>query len=302
MLIQVDLWQVNLKNPIFSLLLLAGIWGSSFILMKRGLFATDGSGILLPLDIAAIRITTASLLLLPVAIKALPFLKGKDYFFISVVGFAGSAIPALCFATAQQKIDSGVAGMLNSLTPFFTFAIGVLIFSQSIRRAQLAGISIAMAGTFILLSGGSKMDYSQWAFGGLLIVATFLYGLSVNTISHKLKHVPPLSITSVSLLLAAIPYSVYLLCCDFTVRVINHPEGFDALGCILILGGVGTGLANFIYFRLTQTAGPLYASSVTYLVPIVAFIWAFADGESMSVLQFIAACLIVCGVWLLRRK
>lgn len=284
------------------MLLLAAIWGSSFILMKRGLFASDGSSLLIPTDIAAIRICTAAVLLLPIAMRALSDLTWKDYFFISIVGIAGSAIPALCFATAQQKIDSGVAGMLNSLTPFFTFTIGILLFKQTLSMFQMAGISIAMAGTFLLLGSGSKVDSSQWSYGGLLIAATFLYGLSVNTISHKLKHVRPLVITSVSLLMAAIPYSIYLLCSNINVRVAGHPEGSSAIAYILILGGMGTGVANFIYFRLTQTAGPLYASSVTYLVPIVALIWAFADGESIGMIQMAAASLIVCGVWLLRRK
>ena len=136
----------------------------------------------------------------------------------------------------------------------------------------------------------------------MLIGATFLYGLSVNTISYKLKHVQPLVITSVSLLIAAIPYSFYLLWSNVTSRVNGHPEGSYAIAYILLLGGMGTCVANFIYFRLTQTAGPLYASSVTYLIPLVALMWAFADGESIGMTQMAAASLIVCGVWLLRRK
>jgi drug/metabolite transporter (DMT)-like permease len=269
--------------------------------MKRGLFASDGSTVLLPLDVAAVRITTAALLLLPISIRAISQVKKRDYPFLAVVGLAGSAIPAFCFATAQQKLNSGAAGMLNSLTPFFTFVIGLLVFKQKASRFQIAGIIIAMCGTFILVDAYAALGTSRWNNAGLLILATFLYGVSVNTIAQKLKHVEPLHITSISLLMAAIPFTIILITGDINQRIGGHPEGRSALNYIFLLGGIGTGLANYIYFRLTQSAGPLYASSVTYLIPIVALLWATADGEPLGLPQSLAAILIISGIWLLRQ-
>lgn len=270
--------------------------------MKHGLYATDGSRVLESEDIAAVRMVVAACILLPVSIKALRKVSAKDYTYIAVVGLAGSAIPALCFATAQQKLDSGVAGMLNSLTPLFTFLIGIFIFRRKVQWMQLSGIVIAMIGTLLLIASGQQAAKMHGGYAMLLVLATFLYGMSVNTIAMKLQHVNALHITSISLLMASSPYLVYLIMSDISQRVQDHPEGMQSLGYVVLLGAMGTGAANFIYFRITQKAGPLYASSVTYLIPIVAYLWAIADGESIGITQIISAALILCGVALLRRS
>ena len=298
---RIDICAVNPKKPIFSLALLALIWGSSFILMKHGLFASDGSRVLDAVDIAAVRMTVAALILLPVSIKAFRIVSAKDYLYIAVVGWAGSAIPALCFATAQQKLDSGIAGMLNSLTPLFTFLIGIFIFQRKVLWMQLTGIAVAMIGTLWLIASGHQTAQLHWGYAMLLVLATFLYGMSVNTIAVKLRHVHALHITSLSLLMAALPYIIYLFSSNIHQRIQQHPEGLQSLGYIILLGAMGTGAANFIYFRITQKAGPLYASSVTYLIPIVSFLWAIADGESIGAVQVLSALLILSGVGLLRR-
>jgi drug/metabolite transporter (DMT)-like permease len=281
--------------------MLALIWGSSFILMKHGLFASDGSRVLNSEDIAAVRMIVAALILLPTSIKAMGKVATGDHKYIAIVGFAGSAIPALCFATAQQKMDSGVAGMLNSLTPLFTFLIGVFVFRRKVEWLQLAGIALAMTGTLVLITSGHQASQLHGGYAMLLMLATFLYGMSVNTIAAKLQHVNALHITSISLLMAAIPYVFYVFMSDMNLRILQHPEGMHALGYIVLLGAMGTGAANFIYFRITQIAGPLYASSVTYLIPIVAYCWAIVDGESIGLMQVMSAVLILCGVALLRR-
>ncbi|MFM7106255.1 MAG: DMT family transporter, partial [Flavobacteriales bacterium] len=197
--------------------------------------------------------------------------------------------------------DSGVAGMLNSLTPLFTFLIGIFVFHRKVQWMQLTGIAIAMMGTLLLIASGHQASQLHWGYAMLLVLATFLYGMSVNTISVKLQHVHALHITSISLLMAALPYLLYVFLSDINVRIQQHPEGITSLGYVVILGAMGTGAANFIYFRITQKAGPLYASSVTYLVPIVAYLWAIADGESIGWTQIISAILILCGVALLRK-
>lgn len=292
---------MNFKKPVFSLALLALIWGSSFILMKHGLYASDGSRVLDSEDIAAVRMIVAALILLPISIKAMRIVAASDYKYIAVVGLAGSAIPALCFATAQQKMDSGIAGMLNSLTPLFTFLIGIFLFRRKVQWMQLTGILIALIGTLLLIATGHQMSQLHWGYAMLLMLATFLYGVSVNTIAVKLQHVHALHITSISLLMASIPYVVYAFTSQIFTRIQQHPEGLQSLGYIVLLGAMGTGAANFIYFRITQKAGPLYASSVTYLIPIVAYLWAIADGESIGFMQIISAILILCGVALLRK-
>jgi drug/metabolite transporter (DMT)-like permease len=288
------------KRPEFSstliLILLALVWGSSFILMKMGLRATDGSPVMSPYQVACLRMIFAALALSPITIHAVKKIKKEDWKYLLVVGLCGSGIPAFLFAISQQFLDSGLAGILNAITPLFTLLFAVLFFKKETHKKQIFGMIIGFIGAAgIIAVKGSSLENYQYAF--LIITATFLYGISVNTVGHHLQHVKAPWITAISITIASIP-CLLIFATTNIAAITSHPEGFRSLSAIAILAIFGTGIANIIFFRLTQTAGAIMASTVTYLIPIVAVGWGFFLGESLSMGQLAFAGVILLGVYL----
>lgn len=285
-----------------AMLLLALTWGSSFILMKRGLKDELNGPVLAPEQVAALRMGIASLVLLPVSIRAFAKIKTGEWKYLAVVGLIGSGIPAVLFTTAQQQLDSGLAGILNTLTPLFTLTIGAALFRKEVIKRQLLGVFIGLAGAICLIALRGFGNTENWMFSFLIIIATLFYGISVNTISTKIPHIHPLHITALSLLIAGIPWTVYLLNTDIFTVVSNHPHGMTSLGYVALLAVFGTCMANMLYFWLTQETGPMFASSVTYLMPLVAVLWGLGDGERFGLPQMGCAAFILLGVWLVNKK
>jgi drug/metabolite transporter (DMT)-like permease len=284
------------------MLLLALTWGSSFILMKRGLKDDLNQPVLAPEQVAALRMGIASLVLLPVSVRAFRKIKIEDWKYLAVVGLVGSGIPAVLFTTAQQKLDSSVAGILNTLTPLFTLLIGAAVFRKNVIPRQFIGVFIALAGAVCLIALRGISNTENWGFSILIIIATLFYGISVNTISSKIPHIHPLHITALSLLMAGIPWTIYLLNTNISSIITDHPHGLTSIGYITILAVFGTCMANMLYFWLTQQTGPMFASSVTYLMPLVAVIWGLGDGESFGWMHLGCAAIVLAGVWLVNKK
>lgn len=285
-----------------ALLVLALTWGSSFILMKKALRDESGSPVLFPAQVAGLRMGIAALVLLPVSLKVFRKLSISDWKYLSVVGLVGSGMPAVLFTTSQQYLDSGIAGILNALTPLFTLLIGLLVFRRVVMPRQFMGVFIGLAGAACLISLRGFGDSSNWAYSLLIVLATLFYGISVNTIAAKLKHIRPMHITAISLLIAAVPWSVHLLCSDVGDIVRTHPHGAQSLMAVCILAVMGTCVANMLYFWLTQQTSPLFASSVTYMMPLVAIGWGMADNEVVGLPQILCGLIILTGVWLTSLK
>ena len=296
--------QTPVSRPIhlIAIALLALTWGSSFILMKNAMRDEMGKQVLAPDQVAALRMGIASVLLLPVSIRAFRKIKVREWKYLAVVGLLGSGIPAVLFATAQQHLDSSLAGILNTLTPLFTLLIGVTFFRKQFRWMQLLGIMIGLSGAVSLIIMNQSGSSSNPMFAALIILATLFYGISVNTISAKIPHIHPLHITALSLLLAGIPWSIYLAQTDFTDIVANHHHGWTSVGYVAVLAIFGTCMANMLYFWLTQQTSPLFASSVTYLMPMVAVGWGVEDGESLTAIHLMCGLVILAGVWLVNKK
>jgi drug/metabolite transporter (DMT)-like permease len=189
--------------------LLAITWGSSFILMKRGLQTSEGLPVFSPEQVAALRMSIASLVLLPVSIPALWRLNKNDLKWLAVVGLVGSGFPAFLFTMAQKHHESSIAGILNSLTPLFTILIGMIVFGRKGDSKKLLGILVGLAGAALLMALKWTDGEKHWDALFLIILATAFYGLSVNVIPYALTHMKPLEITAVSLLFIGIPM------CDF---------------------------------------------------------------------------------------
>ena len=277
------------------LVLLSLIWGSSFILMKRGLVYFT------PPQVAAIRLTVAFAASFPLALSGYKNIKAKDWKYIAVPGVIGSGIPAILFSTAQTHLNSSLAGMLNSLTPLFTLIVGAMFFRFRFSTYHIAGVLlgfIGAAGLMLIRADGLYMENGGYAL--LIIIATLFYGISVNTIKAKLNHISALTISGWGLLFATIPYSIYLFCfSDFTLRLHMETGAWMGLGYIATLGIMGTALSNLLYFHMVKISSPLFASAVTYFIPIVALGWGVMDDEKLQLLHLIAFGFILAGVALI---
>lgn len=261
-----------------------------------------GSAVLRPEQIAALRMCIAALVLSPVSILAIPKIKKENWKWLAIVGLIGSGIPAILFTLSQQFLDSSVAGVLNALTPLFTLLIGIVVLRRVASPRQVMGVLIGLIGAFSLILANGPGSTQNWWASLLIVVATLCYGISVNTISAKLSQVHPVQITALSLLIAAIPWSIYLLTTDLGHILRTHPHGYASMGYVSILAIFGTCMANMLYFWLTQVKSPLFASSVTYLMPLVAIGWGVLDGEAFTGLHLLSCLIILFGVWLVTRK
>jgi len=287
---------------IAAIAVLALTWGSSFILMKRALKDESNQPVLAPEQVAALRMGIASAMLLPISIRVFRKIKFHEWKYLAVVGIMGSGMPALLFTTAQQHLDSSLAGILNALTPLFTLLIGIAFFRKQFKWTQLIGVFIGLTGAVSLIALQGFGSSQNPLFALLIIVATLCYGISVNTIYAKIAHIHPLHITALSLLMAGIPYSIYLTQTNFTEVITLHQHGWRSLGYVIVLAILCTCLANMLYFWLTQQTSPLFASSVTYLMPLVAIGWGLDDGENFGLIHLCCGLVVLAGVWLVNKK
>lgn len=278
------------------LITLALIWGSSFILIKKGLVG------LTPMQLGSLRILFAAIFLLLIGFKSLAKIPLVQWKYIALTATLGTFVPAYLFAIAQTQIDSTVSSILNSLTPLNTLIFGVLAFGLSFRRAQIFGVVIGLAGTFLLIINGAFHHPEQNYFYAILVlIASVCYALNVNLIKKYLSDLSPLSISTGNFLVLFFPALLVLFFSGFfdmiAVESVQHSVLF-----VMILGVLGTGIANIIFFKNIQISSPVFATSVTYLIPVVAFGWGLLDNEMLTPVQFLGAFIILFGVYLSAKK
>jgi len=279
------------------LLLLTIIWGSSFILIKKGLVAFSSD------EVAALRIFTASLFMLPFAISWMKQVPRSEYKIIFISGLIGSLIPAFLFAIAQTRLESAVTGIVNSLTPVFVIIVGAAFYQQKISPKMVLGLLLAFIGTLALILSDGASELSVNLYAGLVILATILYGFNVNILKFRLSEINPIAVSSISIVLCSPFVLIHLLFnTDFLFQLANDEGARIALGYLTILGVLGTGLALILFNFLIRIATPLFASSVTYLIPIVAVFWGIIDGESLRMMHYASMIVIIGGVYLANKK
>ena len=279
------------------LVLLAFVWGSSFILMKKALVG------LTPIQLGALRILIAGLFLLLIGFKSLKEIKRKHYKYILSTALLGTFFPVFLFAFAVKGIDSSIASILNSLTPFNTFLIGVFAFGLTFKKRQLLGIFIGLLGTVLLILKGADLNPNQnYWFSILVVIASIGYALNVNIVKKHLSDISALSIVTGNFLLLVIPASIVLFFSGFFTSFGFTETKISALGYITILAVLGTGIAKVFYNKMVHLASPVFASSVTYLIPIIAVFWGVLDGEKLSLIQLVAGFIILLGVYLVNKK
>ncbi len=278
--------------PWFLLIILAIIWGSSFILMKRGLEAYSFQ------EVGALRISIAFLSLLPIAIRHLSKIKKADIAPLILTGLLGNAIPAFLFPKAETQLDSSIVGTLNALVPLFALIVGLIWFKQRVKWYNVIGILIGLTGAAWLMRPDQANTNGNASYGLFAVAATVCYALSVNIVKSKLANMKSLAITAVSFFFIGVPGLIYLLIgTDFTSTIQHHPGALSALGYIAILAIMGTSVALILFNELVKISTPIFASSVTYLIPVIAILWGIIDGETLQTYQFIGVAIILAGVY-----
>ncbi len=280
------------------LILLSLIWGTSFILIKQGLkiFAPD--------EVGALRVAAASLFLLPFALVRVRELNKDDYSKLFVSGLLGIFFPAFLFAWAQTRLESSLAGILNTLSPLWTMILGALFFGQRFKGYAIIGIIISFGGAIILTLSRSTGSVSSFnSYGLLIVIACALYGTNLNWLKFKVHNMGSMTITSVALLLVGPLAAFYLFgFTDFTSKLSDATGAWRAFGFVVLLALMSTAIANLIFAKLVKISTPLFASSVTYIMPIVAVMWGVLDGETLLIGHLIGMIAILGGVYLANRK
>lgn len=280
----------------FYLLLLSLIWGSSFILIKRGLVG------LTAIQVGSLRIIFAGLFLLIVGFSSLKKISLRQWKFVALTSFFGTFIPAFFFAIAETQVDSSIVAILNSLTPLNTLVLGIIFFGIQFQKRQVLGVFIGLVGCLLLVLNGASSDTGQnYYYLILVVIATLCYAINVNLIKKYLSDLNSLSITTGNFAVLFLPALIILSTTDFTQKMNLEVTQYSVL-FVMILGVLGTGIANVLFFKLIQMSSPVFATSVTYLIPIVAFFWGLLDNEMLTPIQFFGAFVILIGVYLSAKK
>ena len=286
----------NQNKKWLFLITLAMVWGSSFILMKKALIG------LTPIQLGALRMLIAGGFLLLIGFKSLKNIQKRHWKHIVSTALLGTFIPVFLFAYAVNDIDSSIVSILNSFTPFNTLIIGSLVFGFTFKKKQLIGIFIGLAGTILLILKGADLNpHQNYWFALLIIIASIGYAFNVNIVKKHLHDLSAFSIVAGNFLLLMIPALLVLISTDFFSTYEMNDENLHSLGYITILAIVGTGLAKVLYNKMVHLATPVFASSVTYLIPIVAIMWGVIDGERLSLVQLLAGIIILVGVYLVNK-
>jgi drug/metabolite transporter (DMT)-like permease len=285
------------ENKWLYLVVLSLMWGSSFILMKKALIG------LTPLQAGAFRMLIAGAILISVGYKKIKYISKTQWKYIGVVAFTATFFPVFLFSYAISEIDSSVSAILNSLTPLITMFIGVLFFGYTFSRKQIWGVLIGLLGTVMLIVKGAEMNPGQnYYYAILIFIASMGYAYSLNVLKKRLSDLDALSITVGCFVLLFIPAALVLFTTGFFSGDFTNSKVAASLGYISLLAIFGTAIAKVLFNKLVQISTPVFSSSVTYLITVVAVCWGFIDGEKLSLYHLLSIIIIFLGVYMVNKK
>jgi len=276
------------------------IWGSSFKLMhdsREGLSAAQ---------IAALRIFSAGLVFIPFAIFHFSKIPKNKLGLVILSSVFGNLLPAFLFAEAITKLDSSLAGILNSLTPICVVIIGIFFFKDKIKSQKILGVLTGFLGLVLLtilplLLEKRGVSFENLNYTLLIVLATFLYGINVNMVGHYLKGLNAVHVATVSLSFMTIPAGFILWQQGFFHLNFNDVHVQSSVWSSILLGVAGSAIATALFYILVQKAGILFASLVTYGIPFIALLWGFIDGEKITWVKPLCLGIILFGVYLANR-
>lgn len=286
------------ENKWLYLFLLSLIWGSSYILIKRGLVGLS------PIELGSARIVISTVFLLVLGFNSLSGLSRYHWKWLIITGFLGTFFPSFFFAFAQLHIDSSVAAILNSLTPIFTVLVGITLFATRMLARQYFGVVLGFVGSLGLVWGGAQINPNQPIGYILLIIsASMCYAINIHFLKHKLSAVSPMAMTLGNFIAILPPALIMLFFSDFfSFQKLQNPEVITSLGYVATLAFFGTAIAKVMFNRFVKMASTVFVSSVTYTLPIVALFWGTLDGEKISSYQLLSTVVILVGVSLAHKK
>lgn len=279
------------------LVVLSLIWGSSFILIKKSLEHYN------PFQVGALRVLIAGIILMPYALSKIKLFPKKSLKWLIIAAVTGNFIPMFLFPIAETKVSSSIAGIINSMMPIFVIIVGLLIWKFETTKRQLIGVAISFTGTCILTFGTDETGSFKLLPIFLLLLATLCYAISMTTVKAKLQMIPAKILAAfVFSVILILPSLIALVFTGFFQEFALDKTHFVGLGFVSLLSIFGTGLAMMLNYRLMNISSPLFASTVTLLMPIVAVIWGILDGEMLTLTQFFGGFVIISGLIFLRSK
>lgn len=285
------------KEKWVLLVLLSVIWGSSFILIKKSLAHFN------PYEVGALRVLIAGIILLPLALMNIKKFPRKNLKWLLLAAVTGNFIPMFLFPIAETAVSSSIAGIINSMMPIFVILVGALFWNFGTTRRQVIGVLISFSGACILAFSGGEGGQLKLIPVLLLLLATLCYAISTTTVKSKLNNIPAKILSAfVFSFLLIIPSAISLVFAGFFSDFKSDANLWAGLGYVSLLSIFGTGLAMMLNYRLLGISTPLFASTVTLLMPVVAIIWGLIDGESLTLLQATGAIIILAGLIFLRAK
>ena len=286
------------KNWLADFVLLAAIWGLSFLFMR---LATVEFG---PLPTAAVRVAIAAAFLLPlVLLRGLGPVLIKNWRRVFLVGLFNSGIPFACFAFALLSITTGLSAILNATVPMFGAVVAWLWLKDRPNSSRVLGLLVGFAGVAMLAwrttgPGATFQPNASSVAPGWAVLACLLaclcYALSASYTKRYLTGLPPLVTAAGSQIGATLGLALPALWL-WPARM----PGSSAWLALLAVGVLCTGIAYILYFRLIATAGPARALAVTFVVPVFAVFYGVVFlGEAVTPWMLLCAVVIVCGTTL----
>ena len=280
-----------------TLVILSLIWGSSYILIKKGLTG------LTPIQLGSLRVIVTTIIIAPIGYQKIKHIPRQKMKWVALSAFVGSFFPAYLFAFAETEISSSITAVMVSLTPLFTLLISVFVFSEELLKKQVFGVLIGFTGIVVLINNELLSSSFNVLYVMFIVLAAFCYAINANVLKYKLSNIPALGIVFMSFLFMFIPAFIILCFSDFPFSdFTSDPLIIESIIYIVILALFGTAIAKVLYIKLLAISTPVFSVSTTYLMPVVAIFWGLLDGEEFKLTQFTGTAIILLGVYLVTKK
>ena len=280
-----------------TLVILSLIWGSSYILIKKGLTG------LTPIQLGSLRVIVTTIIIAPIGYQKIKHIPRQKMKWVALSAFVGSFFPAYLFAFAETEISSSITAVMVSLTPLFTLLISVFVFGEELLKKQVFGVLIGFTGIIVLINNELFASSFNILYIMFIVLAAFCYAVNANVLKYKLSNIPALGIVFMSFLFMFIPAFIILCFSDFPFSdFTSDPLIIESIIYIVILAVFGTAIAKVLYIKLLAISTPVFSVSTTYLMPVVAIFWGLLDGEEFKLTQFIGTAIILLGVYLVTKK
>ena len=280
-----------------TLVILSLIWGSSYILIKKGLTG------LTPIQLGSLRVIVTTIIIAPIGYQKIKHIPRQKMKWVALSAFVGSFFPAYLFAFAETEISSSITAVMVSLTPLFTLLISVFVFGEELLKKQVFGVLIGFTGIIVLINNELFASSFNILYIMFIVLAAFCYAINANVLKYKLSNIPALGIVFMSFLFMFIPAFIILCFSDFPFSdFASDSLIIESIIYIVILALFGTAIAKVLYIKLLAISTPVFSVSTTYLMPVVAIFWGLLDGEEFKLTQFTGTAIILLGVYLVTKK